>query len=174
MVTNRQFKKFVEAGGYQDTKYWTQPFTDEGREISLDDAMATFREELTGQPGPAGWRLGKFPEGAEDLPVTGVSWYEAAAYGSFVEKSLPTAYEWFAAAGAEGGNSDILRLSNFNGREAGRDRHRGMDHTEPTTWPRRSGSPAPRQPAVTASARVDDGRTRTAATRRSPRGRGNN
>ena len=51
--------------------------------------------DLTGRPGPAGWQLGTFPEGAQNLPVAGVSWYEAAAYANFVGKSLPTVQEWF-------------------------------------------------------------------------------
>ena len=50
--------------------------------------MAEFRD-ATGRPGPATWQLGTFPDGAERLPVSGVSWYEAAAYAAFAGKSLP-------------------------------------------------------------------------------------
>ena len=78
--------------------------------------MEEFRD-LSGRPGPAGWQLGTYPEGANDLPVAGVSWYEAAAYAEFAGKQLPTVYEWYGAAvGYSGGISDILPSSNFGGR----------------------------------------------------------
>jgi formylglycine-generating enzyme required for sulfatase activity len=114
-VTNRQFKSFVDAGGYTKKEYWTHRFMKDDREISWQEAMENFRD-ATRRPGPAGWQLGTYPEGADALPVGGVSWYEAAAYAEFAGKSLPTVYEWFGAAGAAGGVSDILPLSNFGGR----------------------------------------------------------
>lgn len=114
-VSNRQFKVFVDAGGYTKREYWTQPFLKDGRELSWQEAMEEFRD-ATRRPGPAGWQLGTYPEGADGLPVGGVSWYEAAAYAEFVGKSLPTVYEWFAAADVGGGISDIVPLSNFAGR----------------------------------------------------------
>jgi hypothetical protein len=126
-VSNRQFKAFVDAGGYQNKKYWTHSFFANGRELSPETAMETFRD-LTRRPGPSGWQLGTYPEGADDLPVGGVSWYEAAAYAEFAGKSLPTVYEWFAAAGINSGaGSEILPLSNFNGRgPSSVGSHRGM------------------------------------------------
>jgi eukaryotic-like serine/threonine-protein kinase len=125
-VTNRQFKAFVDAGAYRDKKYWAESFIESGREMSWDTAMERFRD-LTGRPGPAGWQLGTFSEGAAEMPVAGVSWYEAAAYANFVSKSLPTVHEWFAAAGAGGPNSEILTLSNFGTRgPAPVGSHRGM------------------------------------------------
>ena len=51
----------------------------DGRTISFKEAMARFTD-TTGRPGPAAWELGSFPEEHAELPVTGVSWYEAAAY----------------------------------------------------------------------------------------------
>ena len=83
-VTNKQFKRFVDNGGYQKQEYWKQPFLKEGREISWEEAMAEFRDS-TGRPGPSTWELGDYPRGQDDYPVTGVSWYEAAAYAEFVE-----------------------------------------------------------------------------------------
>jgi dienelactone hydrolase/tRNA A-37 threonylcarbamoyl transferase component Bud32 len=92
-VTNRQFKAFVAAGGYGRREYWQHPFAGDGRILSWEAAMALFRD-ATGRPGPAGWELGSYPSGQEDLPVSGVSWYEAAAYAAFAGKSLPTVYHW--------------------------------------------------------------------------------
>ena len=110
-VTNRQFKTFVDAGGYRTRSYWTEPFTSGTRTLSWEEAMAAFRD-TTGRPGPATWELGTYPEGQADYPVGGVSWYEAAAYAVFAGKSLPTAFHWYNAAGL-GNFSDILVASNY-------------------------------------------------------------
>ena len=110
-VTNRQFKAFVDAGGYRTRSYWADPFMSGTRSLSWDEAMAAFRD-TTGRPGPATWELGTYPEAQADHPVGGVSWYEAAAYAAFAGKSLPTAFHWYNAAGL-GNYSDILVASNY-------------------------------------------------------------
>ena len=112
-VTNRQFKEFVDRGGYRNPAWWIQPFTENGKRIEWEEAMTRFRD-ATGQPGPATWELGSYPEGQADFPVGGVSWYEAAAYAEFAGKSLPTIYHWYRAAGVSY-YSDILQCSNFSG-----------------------------------------------------------
>ncbi len=113
-VTNKQFKEFVDRGGYQRRDSWREPFVKDGRTLSFEEAMADFKDS-TGRPGPSTWELGTYPEGRADYPVNGVSWYEAAAYAEFAGKSLPTIYHWYNAAGI-GIFSDILRLSNFGGK----------------------------------------------------------
>ena len=113
-VTNRQFKAFVDGGGYRTRSYWTEPFISGPRTLSWEEAMAAFRD-TTGRPGPAMWELGTYPEGQADHPVAGVSWYEAAAYAAFAGKSLPTAFHWYNAAGL-GNYSDILVASNYGGK----------------------------------------------------------
>ncbi len=117
-VSNRDFKSFVEAGGYERREYWHHPFVSEGRELSWEEAMAAF-VDTTGSPGPAGWELGDYPAGEDELPVTGVSWYEAAAYAEFAGKSLPTAYHWLYAAGTAV-SFEIVPASNFGGQGAHR------------------------------------------------------
>ena len=125
-VTNRQYKEFVDAGGYRKEVYWKQPFMLNGHRLSLAQAAEMFRDE-TGRPGPAHWQLGTYPDGADTLPVGGISWYEAMAYAEFAGKSLPTVYEWFGAAAIGGPQSDILALSNFGGRGPAKvGAHRGM------------------------------------------------
>jgi len=112
-VTNKQFKRFVDSGGYQKREYWKHPFLKNGRHVSWEQAMSEFRDS-TGRPGPAAWEVGDYPKGQDDLPVTGVSWYEAAAYAEFVGKTLPTIYHWAEAAGIPT-SPFILPLSNFGG-----------------------------------------------------------
>jgi eukaryotic-like serine/threonine-protein kinase len=111
-VTNRQFKQFVDQGGYRQPVYWRQAFVDGSRILSWDEAMARFRD-ATGYSGPATWARGMYPEGRGDDPVGGVSWYEAAAYAEFSGKSLPTLYHWHRAAGAALFTEGILVASNF-------------------------------------------------------------
>jgi dienelactone hydrolase len=96
-VTNEEYKKFVDAGGYQKRQFWTEPFVRDGRTIPWEEAVAVFRD-ATGRPGPATWEVGSFPRGLEKHPVAGVSWYEAAAYAQFAGKTLPTVYHWRRAA----------------------------------------------------------------------------
>jgi formylglycine-generating enzyme required for sulfatase activity len=113
-VTNRRFKEFVDAGGYRKEEYWKQPFSQNGQTLPFAQAPEAFHDQ-TGRPGPANWRLGTYPDGSDDLPVGGVSWYEAMAYAEFAGKSLLTVYEWFGAAAIVGAQSDILTLSDFRG-----------------------------------------------------------
>ncbi|HEY7912218.1 MAG TPA: SUMF1/EgtB/PvdO family nonheme iron enzyme, partial [Blastocatellia bacterium] len=108
-VTNREFKEFIDRGGYQNPQYWTQLPGDKG-------AGAMFLDR-TGRPGPSTWELGTYPEGKADYPVSGVSWYEAAAYCQSVGKSLPTGFHWRRALGATF-FVEVLMLGNFSGRGA--------------------------------------------------------
>jgi dienelactone hydrolase len=96
-VTNRQYKAFVDAGGYADRALWDSTIVRDGKPLAWDEAKRIFVDR-TGQPGPSSWEGGAPPLGAEDLPVGGVSWYEARAYARFVHKELPTVLEWNAAA----------------------------------------------------------------------------
>lgn len=97
-VTNRQYREFVREGGYQKRDYWKQKFLKDGKEIPWEEAMRVFTDK-TGVPGPATWEGGDYPVSRGDDPVSGVSWYEAAAYAHFAGKSLPTAFHWGVARG---------------------------------------------------------------------------
>ena len=113
-VTNREFKKFVDAGGYREPKYWKFPFLTDKRTLSFGEAMLLFRDK-TDRPGPSTWELGSYAPGQDDYPVSGLSWYEAAAFAQFTGKSLPTVFHWYRAADM-GRFSDILQVSNFSGK----------------------------------------------------------
>ena len=113
-VTNREFKRFVDAGGYRDARFWKETLRDGERVLGFDEAIARFRD-TTGRTGPAIWELSSYPEGRDDFPVGGISWFEAAAYAEYAGGSLPTIYHWFRASGADDIFSQILRLSNVDG-----------------------------------------------------------
>src|SRR3989441_847037 len=110
-VTNRQFKEFLGWGGYEKRKYWPEPFVKNGRGGSWDEARQMFHDR-TGRPGAAPRELGTYPDGQDDYPAAGVSWYEATAYCVSVGKQLPTVYHWYKAAEL-GGMTQFARFGNF-------------------------------------------------------------
>jgi serine/threonine protein kinase len=112
-ITNRQFKEFLDKRGYQKREYWKQEFRKDGHALSWEEAMALFRDR-TGRPGPATWVESEYPRGENDFPVTGVSWFEAAAYAEFAGKMLPTVYHWVIAASLPN-SASIIPASNFGG-----------------------------------------------------------
>ncbi|MGF1936568.1 MAG: ergothioneine biosynthesis protein EgtB [Nostoc sp. ChiQUE02] len=76
-VTCGQYRSFMEAGGYQNSLWWS-----ESGWQWLQNAPVTQ---------PLYW----CSERSYDRhPVCGVSWYEAEAYSRFVGKRLPTEAEW--------------------------------------------------------------------------------
>jgi serine/threonine protein kinase/pimeloyl-ACP methyl ester carboxylesterase len=112
-VTNREYMEFVIAGGYQKSEYWKNEFIKDNKVLSRDEAMAEFVDK-TGQPGPASWEFGRYPDGMGEHPVSGVSWYEAAAYAVFTGKQLPSVYHWHKAADQKTFNIQPVTLhSNF-------------------------------------------------------------
>jgi formylglycine-generating enzyme required for sulfatase activity/dienelactone hydrolase len=88
-VTNQQYAEFVRSGGYANAGYWQRAAAGVGPGGFVD---------RTGLPGPRGWTSQEAPVGKDSHPVTGVSWYEAAAFCASVGKRLPTLYEWEKAA----------------------------------------------------------------------------
>ena len=112
-TTNRQFKEFVDGGGYQKREYWKEDFVREGHRVSWNEAIRLFIDS-TGRQGPSTWAFGGYPHGHDDYPVSGVSWYEAAAYAEFAGKQLPTIFHWQRAA-SPGWFVNMANLSNFRG-----------------------------------------------------------
>ncbi len=89
-VTNREFRAFVAAGGYEEASIW---------DAEVWPVVAEFVDR-TGQPGPRFWSQGRYDSRLEHHPVVGVSWYEAAAFARWLGKRLPTDFEWVRAASA--------------------------------------------------------------------------
>jgi len=80
-VTCGQYREFIEAGGYQNERWWSP----DGRMWLQENPVA---EPLYWSSSPV-W---------DNHPVCGISWYEADAYARFVGKRLPTEAEWEKAA----------------------------------------------------------------------------
>ncbi len=81
-VTNKEFAKFIEAGGYQNRIFWC----DNGWEFVQTNKITQ----------PCYWKDKKWNQSG--YPVTGISWYEAKAYATFVGKELPSEAQWEYAA----------------------------------------------------------------------------
>lgn len=93
-VTNAEYAEFVRSGGYENPDYWSHlSFVRDGESIGWREAADSFRD-ATGRVGPATWEGGTFPEGAARFPVTGISWFEAAAYARYRGMALPTIQQW--------------------------------------------------------------------------------
>lgn len=111
-VTNAEFMEFVAAGAYGDETLWDSVLVD-GKTPTWTETRALFVDR-TGRPGPSTWEAGHFPEGEEDFPVSGVSWFEAQAFARFTGKELPTAHHWRRAT-AVAELIWVLPVSNFSG-----------------------------------------------------------
>ena len=112
-ATNKEYKRFVDSGGYQKKDYWKYPFRKGAQTLSWEEAMKQFIDS-TGRPGPATWEAGTYPPGQDDFPVRGVSWYEASAFAEFAGKNLPTLSHWCWAADFRVAPY-VIPLSNFSG-----------------------------------------------------------
>ena len=104
LVTNDEFRRFVDDGGYRRPQWW------------LADGWQTAREQRW--QAPLYWlrRDGDWHEftlaGIRPLdphaPVCHVSWFEASAYAEWAGARLPTEAEWEAAAEPQSVTGNLL------------------------------------------------------------------
>ncbi|ARV59893.1 hypothetical protein BZZ01_15780 [Nostocales cyanobacterium HT-58-2] len=80
-VTCGQYRAFMEAGGYQNSRWWSEAGWKWLQTEQITQPLYWYENSM--------W---------ENHPVCGVSWYEAEAYSRFVGKRLPTEAEWEKAA----------------------------------------------------------------------------
>ena len=115
-VSNEQYQKFVDDGGYDNPKYWDFPMNIGGIIHDFNSTTKKFVGKY-GKSGPANWSYGKYPNGLENHPVTGINWFEARAYANYMGLDIPNVFQWLYASGAGVSgiyDAKVLNNSNFN------------------------------------------------------------
>jgi len=125
-ITNAQFKIFMDAGGYDEKRWWTGA----GWQAKLDGWMwddfgREWKKTGVAWTKPRYWDNTTW-KGGSDCPVVGVSWYEAVALCNWLSEStgekiiLPTEGQWQHAAQGDdarhfpwGNEWDETRCNNF-------------------------------------------------------------
>ena len=76
-VTNRQFKAFVDRGGYRRPELWREPFVEGGRQLPWRRSDAIASAIGAARPARRRGRRGDTPSDRRIFPVGGVSWYRS-------------------------------------------------------------------------------------------------
>lgn len=96
-VTNGNYAKFIDAGGYDIAELWTDEGWKWRQENDIKWPMWWTEDETANYKGSPNY---------PDHPVTGISWHEATAYARWIGKRLPSEAQWEKAA--RGSNTDYV------------------------------------------------------------------
>ncbi|HNQ03977.1 MAG TPA: SUMF1/EgtB/PvdO family nonheme iron enzyme [Thiobacillaceae bacterium] len=108
LVSNGEFLRFVEAGGYDDPKWWSwggrkwrRALAPRDPDPTRPDAPASVTCPIYWRRADDGWQERRFDRWLPldpEAPVLHVSYWEAEAWCNWAGRRLPTEFEWEVAA----------------------------------------------------------------------------
>ncbi|MDB4676655.1 formylglycine-generating enzyme family protein [bacterium] len=115
-ITNSDYMRFVESGGYDNPDLWPEHILEQVLHFN----------DRTEQPGPTTWQNGKPLKEYANHPVTGICWFEANAYATWIGKRLPSSEQWQRAG--------IWTQTQVNGGEPSYPWGNGFDQSKARLW----------------------------------------
>jgi formylglycine-generating enzyme required for sulfatase activity len=101
-VTNLEFKRFLDAGGYEMRRYWSEGgWQWRHRKPEEEKGLPEWRRR-EGRKEPRFWQDPSFGIRKPNRPVVGVTWYEVVAYCNWLTEKL--------RRDGKIGQSDVVRL----------------------------------------------------------------